>query len=161
MNKTPAADPRLPEEELRSALEHILGEYYGAPRQVVRLKHQASMYVSSFAIEELEVRLEDNTRLELLLKDLNAASETAQQVKPAFVRAPMREIEVYRHILKASSLGTPEFYGAWIHPSRSRYWLLLENVAGLELFHAGDFQVWENVARWIARFHNEFEDDVS
>jgi hypothetical protein len=159
MNQASASPALLPEPELYEALDRVLSEYYSTPRRVVGLKHQPSIYVSSFAIEELHVRLEDGTHLELLLKDLNAASKAAEQIKPAFVRNPLREIEVYRQILKQSSPGTPEFYGAWIHPARSRYWLLLENVAGLELFHAGDFQVWENVARWIARFQNEFEGD--
>lgn len=149
------------EEELCALLEQMLGEYYAQRRRIVALKHQPSIYVSSFAIEALDVQLENGERLELLLKDLNAASDTAQQVKPAFVRDPMREIEVYRRILPQSAQRTPKCYGALAEPARSRYLLLLENVAGLELYHVGEFQVWEHVARRLAHLHNEFAARVS
>jgi hypothetical protein len=161
MNQANASITMLREDELCATLEQVLGEYYSTPRRVVGLKHQPSIYVSSFALEELEVQLEDGTRLELLLKDLSAASDAAKLVKPAFARDPMREIEVYRSILKRTSLRTPECYGVLIDPLNSRYWLLLEKVAGLELYHVGEFEVWERVARWLAHFHNDFADEVT
>lgn len=161
MNQASASTAIAREDELRAVVEQMLGEYYAAPRHVVGLKHHPSASVSSFAIEELQVQLEDGTRLELLLKDLGAASEAAQRVKPAFVCDPEREIEVYHRILKQKSLGTPEYYGAWVDQTQARYWLLLEKVAGLELYHVGAFEVWERVARWLAHFHNDFAGEVT
>ena len=43
---------------------------------------------------------------------------------------------------------------------RPRYWLLLEKVAGVELWQVGDFAVWEDVARWLGAFHARFFDET-
>jgi len=40
-----------------------------------------------------------------------------------------------------------------IDETSDRYWLFLERVQSAKLCHIGDFGAWENVARWLGRFH--------
>jgi thiamine kinase-like enzyme len=44
-------------------------------------------------------------------------------------------------------------YGTLIDSDRQRYWLLLEKVAGDELYKIGVFSKWCDVARWLATMH--------
>ncbi len=137
--------------ELRAVLEPMLG-------RIVRLEHRPSAFRTSFAIEEIDLDLEDGTSVPLLLKDLSeqALLEGARRVKPAFLHNPMREIEVYRSILAPHRLGTAHCYGAAINPEADRFWLFLERVPGRELFQVGAFSSWQGVARWLAVFHRRF-----
>jgi hypothetical protein len=54
--------------QLRSALEHSLGNHFGVPRGIVRLERRPSAFCSSFIIEELDVELDDGTTLQLMLQ---------------------------------------------------------------------------------------------
>jgi hypothetical protein len=135
-----------------------LGRYFGAPRRITGLERRPSAYSTSFAIEELDVRLDDGTGLRLLFKDLSrqALLETARRVKPAFLYDPLREIETYRIVLEPNRLGTATCYGALVDRLAGRYGLFLEKVAGLELYQVGDFGTWQQVARWLAATHARF-----
>jgi hypothetical protein len=143
---------------LREELERALGETGDISPRIARLARRASRYRTSFALEELEVFLEDGRHLRMLWKDLHRHSlgETARQVKPEFLYNPAREIEMYRQVLAPHRFSTPTFYGAVVRPEEGRYWLFLERVAGRELYQIGDFRIWQQVARWLAGMHVQF-----
>jgi hypothetical protein len=129
-------------------IEGVLG------RRAVRLRRQPSEYRTSFPLEEVDVELEDGTGLELMLKEVGAdgLSENARGAKPAFLSDPLREIDAYRFVLSPRGLG-PRLYGT------GRSWLLLERVAGVELYQVGEDAVWQGVARWLARMHEDCRDE--
>jgi hypothetical protein len=144
--------------ELRAFLEKALSPHVAPPRRLIELECRPSIYSTSFAMEELDVRLDDDTRLRLLYKDLSrhALLEDARQAKPTFLYDPLREIETYRSILGPNRLGTAECYGAIVDPSVERYGLLLEKVPGLELYQVGDLATWRRVSEWLAIMHKRF-----
>ncbi|MBI3943416.1 MAG: phosphotransferase [Chloroflexi bacterium] len=147
--------------ELRTALESVLSRYFGTPRTVVSLDRHPSVYRSSFALEELEARLEDGRQLSLMFKDLSpqGLSKTARQVKPAFLYDSLREIETYRMLLAPRELGTATYYGAVADAAAGRYWLFIEKVPGQELYCLGEITTWQEVARWLARMHTCFDSE--
>jgi aminoglycoside phosphotransferase (APT) family kinase protein len=100
--------------------------------------------------------------LELVIKDLGwgALGESARGVKPRFLYDPLREIETYRAILAPSRLGAPVYYGSIVDCRLGRYWLLLEHVAGVPLWQAGELAVWQQAARWVAALHARFVADT-
>lgn len=143
--------------ELRVVLQDVIGRHLGAPRRIASLERRPSAYRTSFALEELDVRLEDGTTLALIFKDVSqeALLVSARQAKPDFLLDPLREIEVYRAILAPQGLG-PTWYGAAVDPEAGRSWLFLERVPGIELYQVGDLAVWKAVAHWLAALHERF-----
>ena len=141
--------------ELRTALEAALSEDGGAPVSVTRLERRPHEYRTSFALEELEVTLGDGVVLDVMFKDLSRAclSEGALRAKPEFLHDPLREIEVYRDLLDGAGLGTPAYHGSSVDPAGDRYWLFIENVSGPVLWQVGEFAVYEEAARWLAKMH--------
>ena len=119
------------------------------------LERRPCAYRTSFALEELDVALADGTRLRLMMKDLSRAAlhEEALAAKPELLYEPMREIHVYRDLLDGAGLGTAEYHGSSIDPAQDRWWLFIENVVGDALWQIGEFDVWEEAARWLARMH--------
>ena len=148
-------------EELVAIVQALLARHLGRERPVVGLAHRPSAYRTSFPLEELDARLDDGTELRLMLKDLGprALTPVARAAKPAFLLDPLREIVVYRDLLAPAGLGTPTFYGASVEPERDRYRLLLERVAGVELYQVGELALWQAAARWLAGLHARFEAD--
>jgi hypothetical protein len=148
--------------ELREALDRALGEHLGAGRRVVGLERRPSQFQTSFAIEELEVLLDDGETLQLVFKDLSdsALSAGARRVRPAFLYDPLREIETYRCILARAQLATARYYGATVDREGRRYWLFLEKVEGIALWQVGELETWEKTARWLAALHDRFEGDT-
>jgi Ser/Thr protein kinase RdoA (MazF antagonist) len=124
-------------------------------RRITHVRRKACSFYSSYPLEELELELDDGSCIETVWKDLSPRTrlKAARGVKPRFVYDPQREIAVYRHVLNALNLGTAEFHGASLDQSRRRYWLFLENVRGRHLWQFGEFDVWLEAARWIARMH--------
>jgi Phosphotransferase enzyme family len=153
-----APKPRIGTAELRAVLEEALSLRSGTQRRVAGLERWPSIYSTSFAIEELDVHLDDGTSLRLLFKDLSqdAMLESARRVKPAFLYDPIREIETYRTILESQGLGTAACYGAIVDHRAGRYGLLLEKVRGVELRRVGDLATWQKVARWLGVMHTRF-----
>jgi hypothetical protein len=148
-------DERPGTTEVRADLERALGERRGAPVSIEALERRPCAYRTSFALEELDVALADGTRLRLMLKDLSRAGlhEEALAAKPKLLYEPMREIHVYRDLLDGAGLGTAEYHGSSIDPVRDRWWLFIENVVGDALWQIGEFEIWEETARWLARMH--------
>jgi hypothetical protein len=67
----PAGIPgeRIGTAELHVALEEALSRRSGTQRRVSGLKRRPSIYSTSFAIEELDVRLQDDTSIRLQIGD--------------------------------------------------------------------------------------------
>ena len=65
----PAGTPkqRIGTAELRLALQEALSRRSGTQQRVVEFKRWPSIYSTSFAIEELDVRLQDDTSIRLRL----------------------------------------------------------------------------------------------
>lgn len=146
--------------ELGAAIDRALaGEGRLAPK-IAHLTRRPSAYRTSFALEDVDVLLEDGGRRELIFKDLSrqALHESARNAKPAFVYDPLREITVYQAILPGAPPGAPRCYAASADAQRGEYWLLLEKVSGIELYQVGALAAWQTVARWLAGLHTRFRD---
>lgn len=143
--------------EVLATVQELLGRHIGKARPVVAFEHRRSTYRTSFALEEVDVRLDDGRELRLMLKDVGprAMSAVARAAKPAFLLDPSREILTYRHLLGPIA-GPPRFYGARVDPRGKRYLLLIERVDGRPLWQVGELQVWQEVARWLAGLHQRF-----
>jgi Phosphotransferase enzyme family len=141
--------------ELRAELERALSDRRGTPAAITAMERRPCAYRTSFALEELDVELADGGRLRLMFKDLSRAAlhEHARAAKPELLYDPLREIHVYRDVLDDAGLGTAEYHGASVDPARDRWWLFIENVVGDALWQVGEFDVWEEAARWLARMH--------
>jgi hypothetical protein len=141
----------VPDEDLASAVERVLGHL-----QPVRLDRTSSRYSTSAPIEDLVVHLEDGSTRRLVLKDLTAASllPGAKAGKPAFLSDPGREAAVYRWLLREVPADRS---AACLHISEGppASWLLLERVAGVELYQVGELDVWCGAAAATARLHGE------
>jgi thiamine kinase-like enzyme len=143
--------------ELRAEIERTLTAHSAGHRRVVTIARRPSEYQTTSPMEELEVGLNGGTSLHLLLKDLSplAVPPAGRHVKPRFVQAPVREIEIYRTLLAPTGIGAA-FYGAIADSRVGRYWLLVERMPGVELYEIGETEVWQAVARWLARMHERF-----
>jgi hypothetical protein len=145
---------------LVASLEAALTRHYGWPRSVIRLVRRISPYSTSFTLEELDLKLENGTRLSLMCKNLgfDALLPEARRVRPRFLYAPLREIRMYARALNSAEMGTPAFYGASCNVECDRYLLFLERVPSAKLCHTGDFAIWTRVARWLAILHAQLLD---
>jgi phosphotransferase family enzyme len=143
---------------LRAELERVLSERAGKQRGITGLRQRPCAYRTSFALEEIDLRLDDGAELRVMLKSLGRStlSNDALAAKPAFLYDPLREIEVYRSLLEPAKLGTPAFYGATIDPERDRFWLFIENVEGDVLWQLGEQAIWQQAAGWLADMHARF-----
>jgi aminoglycoside phosphotransferase (APT) family kinase protein len=142
---------RPADSELRAGLERALGgtglELGGA------IERRPYAYRTSFPLEELRVELVGEGPVALLFKQLDweALEPEAQVAKPRFLHDPERETAVYAELLAQAPAGPPRCFGALADPGR--HWLFVELVEGRELFQVGERALWEEAARWLARFH--------
>lgn len=137
-------------------LEDLLGKQADGRRPIAHMRRVPSAFSSSYAIEELDIVLENGDCLELVFKNLSQRALTmeARGNKPLFLLEPTREIEVYKTLLPRYSQGTPKYIGSFIDEHSEDYWLFLENVPGVELYQVGDFSTWLEAARWLAKLHD-------
>jgi hypothetical protein len=144
--------------QIRPHLQERLIDYFGERRSILKLGRRVCPYMSSFRLDQLNVRFNDGSSVQLVLKDFSrdAMLEDARRARPEFLYEPRREISAYRWILPHAPAGTPAWYGAVADPPAGRYWLFLEQVNGPQLTKVGTFSTWERTAAWIARFHSAF-----
>jgi len=130
-------------EDLKRVLEEVLGE------PLLNVRRQPSAYSSTFPIEHLRIAFPDRRAIRVIFKNLghDAILDVASRVKPGFLYDPRREINVYRYLHPALDLAAPKLLGS------SGDWLFLEYVPAPELYQIGDFEVWLEAARWLARLH--------
>lgn len=149
---------RPADSELRAGLERALAgagfELGGA------IERRPYAYRTSFPLEELRVDLAGEGPVTLLFKQLDweALDPEAQVAKPRFLHAPEREPAVYAELLPQTPPGPARFFGAVTEPDR--HWLFVERVEGRELFQVGERELWEEAARWLARFHVAMTPDL-
>lgn len=149
--------------DLEGVVAGALSAHFGGSGALRSLRTEPYAYSTSFALLALDAQLADGTVVPLILKDLSDATMLgdAKESKPAFLYQPMREIETYRSILDRAHLGTATCYGAVTDGPNGRFWLLLERVAGRELWQVGELEVWHDAARWLARLHHGGVDAAS
>ena len=137
--------------ELRAGLERALA---GVGLKLAgEVQRRPSPYRTSFPIEELRFELAGRGPVRAGFKQLGweRLEPAAQLAKPRFLHDSEREPEVYRALLPQVPAGPPEFLGAVLDDERR--WLFVEWVEGRELFQVGERELWEEAARWLARFH--------
>ena len=139
----------------RELLDVLRSQGDGA--EVVGLSRRPYRYATSAPLEEIQVRLESGAQLGVIFKDLSRDRllDDARASKPGFVYEPLRELETYRGILAPAGIG-PRCIAAVADEDPPRRWLLIEKVAGAELWQVGELSVWEEVAGWLGRFHARF-----
>jgi len=137
--------------ELRAGLEQALASV--GLELAGEVERRPSPYRTSFPIEELRVELAGRGPARLACKRLGweELEPAAQLAKPRFLHDPAREPAAYRGLLPRAPAGPPEFFGAV--GEGGRRWLFVEWVEGRELFQVGERELWEEAARWLARFH--------
>lgn len=137
--------------ELRAGLESALAEV--GLQLAGEVERRPSPYRTSFPIEELRVELAGRgpTTIGFKQLDWDLLDPTAKLAKPRFLHDPEREPRAYGALLPQAPLGPPELFGSLLEPGR--HWLFVEWVAGRELFQVGERELWEEAARWLARFH--------
>jgi Ser/Thr protein kinase RdoA (MazF antagonist) len=114
-----------------------------------------SQYASTSPLEELHLQWDDGTTDDLVFKDLSPRSvpKTRRLAKPHFLRDPLREIDAYRLWSTVPQFSMSAYCGDLVDRDRGQYWLFLQKLPGDELYKIGDFEVWKEVARWLARMH--------
>jgi aminoglycoside phosphotransferase (APT) family kinase protein len=148
-------------DELGLVLSRELSWYFSRPVRIASLESSSFAYSTSFALRDLQIRLDDGQEIRLILKDLSweGLHDQASRVKPSFLHNPDREIEVYRDLLRPSGLVAPTFYGAEIDREQQRYWLFVEYIPGYTLFEV-ETRLWPAAAVWLAALHRHFSDSA-
>ena len=138
-------------ESLSKGISHV----YGQHRTVKLLERKPFSGSSSFTTERIRVLLDGGTWLDLFFKDLNPDGllHEAQLIRKAGMERSRREMLMYRNILAPLNLDTPILYGFRWEPTENLYWLFLENTGPKRLSRLGDFTLWVDAARWVARLH--------
>lgn len=137
--------------ELRAGLERALAEV--GLELVGEVERRPSPYRTSFPIEEVRVELGGRGAVTLACKRLGweELEPEARLAKPRFLHDPEREPQIYRALLPQAPAGPPRYFGSVLDDDRR--WLFVEWVEGRELFQVGERELWEEAARWLARFH--------
>ena len=145
---------------LSRELERILSRDRASRVTIAELGRTPIPQGSSFAIEDLVVRLDDGSTVSMVFKDFGPGRMLDHQsrIRPGFLRHPAREIRVYQSLLAGAGLGTAACLGAVADPDRDRYWLFLERVDGVELYQVGELEAWRRAARSLAAIHRTFAD---
>ena len=133
-----------------------LSRELGRKATIRHIERQRFANASSFAIETLQVTLDDDTQIPVFFKDLNPENQLidARRVRSLEMERSVRELEVYRRILSRKDFGTPKMYAYRWDAERGLYWLFLEFVEGKKVSKLADPAVWEASARAVARFHH-------
>jgi hypothetical protein len=151
--------PAPTDPELRAGLEQALA---GVGLELEgEVERRPYAYRTSFPVEELRVGLRGRGAATLVFKliDREELEPQARLAKPRFLHDPGREPAVYRTLLARAPAGPPQFFGAV--GDAERRWLFLELVEGRELFQVGERGLWEEAARWLARFHVSLAPDLA
>jgi thiamine kinase-like enzyme len=138
-----------------ATVRQALARHFGGRRRVSSVICLPSPNRSSFVVNDLDVRLDDGTTLELVAKAAHwdALSAEARRAKPRFLWDPERERASYEAILSPRLIGSARYFGS-CGRSGARY-LLLERINGTPLWQHGDRDAWREAARWLARMHVE------
>ena len=108
------------------------------------------------------MEFEDGSAVALVAKAVNweAMCADALLARPRWLWNEHRERLVYESLLRTSSLAAARYFGSYVNESGVRY-LLLERIAGVPLWQAGDIDTWQEAARWLARMHARIPADAA
>jgi len=137
------------------SLNEGLGNIYGGQIAIKRLDRQTFSGSSSFSTERIRAVLEDGEILDIFFKDLNPDNLLieAQEIRQGGMERSQRELFMYKDVLSQLRLGTPKLYGYRWEPERSIYWIFIEDAGPKRLSRLGDFTLWVDATRWVARLH--------
>lgn len=137
------------------SLNKGLSNIYGNPTEIARLDRQPSKKSNSFATERVQVVLKDGEMLNIFFKDLNPDNmlKVAKKIRQHGLERSHRELFMYKDVLSQLRLGTPKLYGYRWEPKNGIYWIFIEDAGPRRLQGFGDFSLWVDAARWIARLH--------
>src|SRR5262249_62317177 len=101
-------DMTVPTEDLRSAVEDALCRHFDRACSVVEFRREPSQYRSSFALEEIRVRIDDGRTLDIVFKDVSrrGLSVAARAAKPPFLYDSRRENRTHVEALNPLRLRT-------------------------------------------------------
>ena len=136
-----------------ASLERALAVWFGARRGVARIERRPSVQQSSFFVDEIDVRFDDGTSVELFAKavEWDAMTPGARAAKPPFLWNPDRERATYESILAPLGIDGARYFGSFI-TGGVRY-LLLERLRGTPVWQFAEFAAWREAAGWLARMH--------
>jgi hypothetical protein len=85
--------------------------------RIARVKREIAAFRTSFAMQELEIQLQDGQTMAVMFKDSSwqALEGQARHVKPRFLHDLIRETQTYRTILVPSTVHCSNFHGADIN----------------------------------------------
>lgn len=126
---------------IRGAVERAFG------RGAVVVSATASRYATSHPVHELVVDVGGGVQRQLVLKWTGHLLPGALAVRPPGSSNPRREPLVYRDLLARAGLTTAECWDS------GEDWVLLEKVAGVELYQVGDVETWRAAGAWLGHAH--------
>lgn len=150
----PAMDERAITGLMAESLAEGLSELRGRAIDVQRIERTPFRGSSSFATARLRV-LADGEWMDVFFKDLNPLHQLveARGIRQTALDRSRRELHFYRSILSGAALGTPALLGWRWAPAQGLLWLFLEDVGPKRLSRIGEFSLWVDAARWLARLH--------
>lgn len=163
INETTTLRSKPTDAELVQVLRPRFNDERTGSSRILAISRKPHAYSTSFALEALDLELDDGSHVELLIKDLSAdaLSDDAKRTRPGFLFDPARCVAVYEKILKGAGLGTAECLASRADTEAGVFWMILEKVPGTELWQIGEKEVWNDVARWAARMHAAYLDRVA
>lgn len=140
---------------MMQSLNEGLSSIYGKEMVIKLLDRQTFSGSSSFATERVRAVMEDGEILDIFFKDLNPDNllAEAREIRQSGLERGQREVFMYKDVLSQLSLGTPKLYGYRWEPGNSIYWIFIEDAGPKRLSRLGDFSLWVDAARWVARLH--------
>jgi aminoglycoside phosphotransferase (APT) family kinase protein len=144
------------ESEVKAVVRAMLARRLCPSARIRAIDHRPTSFPSTFAIEEIDVVLNEGELLRLMLKPAGQRGALARPRLPAalFLHDPQREIEVYQHLLtRLSDAGPPQLVSTVVDSTTERYWLLFERVVGTELHRVANLEGWREAVRWVATMH--------
>lgn len=141
----------LDEGALRGLVQDALPRAGAQADALVEVEKLSLPSATSYATAALTARLRGGGVVRLFLKDFGHS----RLPKDHAGSRRLREVHVYRDLLRDSGLGTPEYYGS-LNESDGRMLLLLEFLDGVQLHDCG-FEAWVPSAAWLARLHAHFD----
>jgi aminoglycoside phosphotransferase (APT) family kinase protein len=149
---TAVASQQSHEDVLRSSLQRIVAEQFGAPADSIsQIDRNRSQFSSFYASDIVTVGLSGGRTLKVFLKDFGSFDHAKDTMK----QRREREVVVYRDLLAGAGLDTAQYYGSVWDEAQGRFWLLLEYVEGVPVSHL-EFEDWVAAATWLGRMYGYF-----
>jgi hypothetical protein len=140
---------------MTQCLEQGIGVVRGERTIVQKVIRAPARHRSSFATEQVRVLLHSGEWIDLFFKNLDPKkqSDVAKIVREESLERSQRELSMYQQILTRIPLSTAQVYGVLWEPDEDLYWMFLEHVGSSRLNGIGDFNMWLEAVRWVAKFH--------